>query len=693
MIHLKFLFVLTFCLLGTHLLVAQNLTVEGNVGIGTDNPAKRLTVVGDVQLSNSMNASTNAVINAFDGGGGTTSLLDFNVHPNGDNTAHIRLFRTTNVSTAPVIFNVLKGNNSTATNAQIAGNNAHTYFAKDFGNVGIGTGTPTSILHIVGDKPTLKVLDPALAVGEKSALRVGKNTADNEVLNIEFKYLEPRSVASLHMWGDGFGDALTIQKGGHIGIGTDNPVQALDIDGNIILAKATYPSFIHAGGDLVTSSDGDIGLVADANDTNGSAPGNIYFGSGSMLNVDANPDFSFDQAFGQPIHPRNLHMMIEGSTGFVGIGTNDPIRTLHVEGNGYFNGTTTGLFARSNSRSTTTNAANAVEARASFDDNQAIKTGVYARVENEGLIHYGVRGIALGDAINYGVRGQASSSSNSTQYGVYGSGSGGGTEYAGYFAGNLRYTGTLTGPSDEKLKENVRQISNASSLLEQLNPVNFQFRAKQFSSMNLPASKQFGFIAQEVEQVIPELVETDIHPEYIPLDSTDQIKASPAVEFKTVNYIGLIPLLTKAIQEQQNEIETLQITNIELQTTNDELQTKVNNLENRLTQIEALLQNSTVDYRPSTYTTILTDAKLEQNQPNPFTENTLIRYYIPEGIKSAVLRITNVEGKVLKDIAIVDRGIGQTRLEAQSLSAGTYFYTLILDGKPLKTKQMVLTRN
>ena len=73
---------------------------------------------------------------------------------------------------------------------------------------------------------------------------------------------------------------------------------------------------------------------------------------------------------------------------------------------------------------------------------------------------------------------------------------------------------------------------------------------------------QYGFIAQEVEEVLPDLVGTDSN------------------GYKTVNYIGVIPVLTEAIKTQQEEIESLKSENEQLKSTLDQLLKRVEALEN-----------------------------------------------------------------------------------------------------------------
>lgn len=95
--------------------------------------------------------------------------------------------------------------------------------------------------------------------------------------------------------------------------------------------------------------------------------------------------------------------------------------------------------------------------------------------------------------------------------------------------------------SDASLKNNVTTLSNCLEKVKQLRGVSFNWNNAAAS-----APKSFGFIAQEVEQVIPEVVFTD-----------------DTAHIKTMNYIALIPYLVEAIKEQNSTIQQ-QSTEIEL---------------------------------------------------------------------------------------------------------------------------------
>ena len=74
-------------------------------------------------------------------------------------------------------------------------------------------------------------------------------------------------------------------------------------------------------------------------------------------------------------------------------------------------------------------------------------------------------------------------------------------------SGGTQIAGTC--PSDVRLKKNIQPLSPALGKLALLRPVNFEWRAEEFPQMHFGAGPVRGLIAQEVEQVLPELVRTD----------------------------------------------------------------------------------------------------------------------------------------------------------------------------------------
>ena len=99
---------------------------------------------------------------------------------------------------------------------------------------------------------------------------------------------------------------------------------------------------------------------------------------------------------------------------------------------------------------------------------------------------------------------------------------------------NLYVDGSIYNPSDERLKDNIEDIS-----LEQINNL-LKINPKHFSyKQDKTKLKHFGVLAQDVEKVFPELVTT--------------------VEkgYKTVNYQELIPIMLSKMKQMQNEIDEL----------------------------------------------------------------------------------------------------------------------------------------
>ena len=115
--------------------------------------------------------------------------------------------------------------------------------------------------------------------------------------------------------------------------------------------------------------------------------------------------------------------------------------------------------------------------------------------------------------------------------------------------GDLIGFSTTTG-SDRKLKENIRDLEGSLDKTLKLRGVQFDWKDE------TKANDQIGFIAQEVEEVLPEVIK-----EVKTLTKEDETHL-------TVNYPAVVPLLVEAIKEQQTII--------------NRLEERLNNLENKL---------------------------------------------------------------------------------------------------------------
>lgn len=201
--------------------------------------------------------------------------------------------------------------------------------------------------------------------------------------------------------------------------------------------------------------------------------------------------------------------------------------------------------------------------------NQAVFGRADGRGDSSGTSdNTGVFGYAINNQdYNYGVAAAATNASGGTAYGLYAYGSP--VDYAGYFDGDVNITGTLTNPSDMKLKKNVSDMGSSISKLMLLDVKRYEYLSSEQAGINLPRGFQFGFMAQDMERLFPELVKQQIQKR--PSMNGEKFDR---IEYKAINYIGLVPVLTKAIQEQQTQIDELkkQLEAISLQLKNLESQ-------------------------------------------------------------------------------------------------------------------------
>ncbi len=244
--------------------------------------------------------------------------------------------------------------------------------------------------------------------------------------------------------------------------------------------------------------------------------------------------------------------------------------------------------------------------------------GVNGITTGVGNSNYGAFGTAkgAGSGLNIGVDGYATGS-NTANYGVYGDISGGGSvpwnisvfadankstatntyaiyarvapasgKYAGYFDGNVMVTGTLSNPSDANLKTNIEELNSALEVVNKLKPVSFEFKTElEDKGFNFPQGEQYGFLAQDIEKILPDLVME----QYAPVFGNkpgNQVTSIDKFEYKSVNYIGLIPVLTKAIQEQDKTIEALKTQNENLETELLKLKSQYSEILSRLNELE-----------------------------------------------------------------------------------------------------------
>lgn len=251
--------------------------------------------------------------------------------------------------------------------------------------------------------------------------------------------------------------------------------------------------------------------------------------------------------------------------------------------------------------------------------------------------------------------------------------------------GSVYAKGGYLTASDEIYKENIAEIDNGLKIVNKLRGVTYTLKEqfnkasdvkKNPNSLNVNDSmkskipveimnemqnekkrKKVGFIAQEVEKVFPAAVYT----------TTEGTKA--------IAYSEIIPLLVEAIKEQQNEIDEL---------TNELKQV-------RMVSTEFVVNSSNKQSDQNSLLNEKLESKLYSNIPNPFKEQTTISYFISENASTASIHIYNLQGKQIKQINIEEKGNSSVVINGYELTPGMYMYTLIVDGKEIDTKKMILT--
>jgi len=236
--------------------------------------------------------------------------------------------------------------------------------------------------------------------------------------------------------------------------------------------------------------------------------------------------------------------------------------------------------------------------------------------------------------------------------------------------------------SDERFKQDMKQIDDPLTLINSLKGYKYSFK----ESVQLPEKEtalkieledddlevsiddnvkendgirvfdkgeQYGFKAQEVKKVLPELVSEDNN------------------GYLSVNYNGFIPLLVEAVNKLSQENEMLKK---ELSEIKDKIGYEKGGQSNNFRKEELIKTQREI---------------LFQNQPNPADGETLIKYDLPTGAKSGQMIITNSNGKVMKVVPSLV-GKGEYAIKAGELNPGAYIYTLIVDGMEMYSKTMVI---
>ncbi len=230
--------------------------------------------------------------------------------------------------------------------------------------------------------------------------------------------------------------------------------------------------------------------------------------------------------------------------------------------------------------------------------------------------------------------------------------------------------------SDGRFKEDVKTLEGSAEGLSLLSPVRYSLTAQNAEAVDTPRTfstdstdeadevveesplapdprTRFGFIAQEVQEIFPELVIEDA-------DGT-----------LGIDYTGFIPLLVDALGTLQRRVE-------EQQEIIDALSSSG---QGRQLAPSAGVRDLLIE----------AGAEVAQNTPNPFSASTRIACNVPISVSEAVLFVYDLQGQQRLHIPVTERGGSEIVIEGSTLTPGMYIYTLIADGVEIGSKRMILT--
>ena len=263
--------------------------------------------------------------------------------------------------------------------------------------------------------------------------------------------------------------------------------------------------------------------------------------------------------------------------------------------------------------------------------------------------------------------GIAISGSSQTNYGVFGS-TANASSFAGYFNGSVFATGTFQ-TSDARLKKNIQDLEGGMKIINQLQPKTYQFRNDgNYAKLNLPTGNHMGLLAQDVEKVIPQAVKyAGVNSSVLNSTIPKEGEKGEMIDFKAINYIELIPIMIKALQEQDIKIKAL---------------------------TEMVEKLSAETKKSPLASQQINDGFLEQNIPNPaINSSTKIQFNIPPKAVKAEMILFDAFGKKINLYNLGKQDNGTLDVDTRMLAAGTYTYSLVVDGKVVETKKMIVAKN
>ncbi len=507
-----------------------SVTKDGNVGINNANPTSALHLQnGDAVFENS------SMTVSLGGSAPRVSSSSFSILGGAGRSVGDTLF---NVNTQGVTVSLPDAGRVSSSSFSILGGagraNPTIFSVTKDGNVGINNANPTSALHLQnGD-----------AVFENSSMTVSLGGSTPRVSSSSFSILGGA--------GRSVGDTL-------FNVNTQGVTMSLPVGGRVSSSSFSILGGAGRSSDPIFSVDSDATLRL--------SNGNAFFDNGSVtvsLGGSAprvsSSSFSILGGAGRSAEYDGQRVantvFIVKETGRVGIGVDDPLERLDVNGGihlGYTDGNFPGtlrwnaiggrfegftganwvtLGSANNGSSVAWNQITGIPTDIADGDNVGLTVEVDPKI-----------GTLSPNALARWNGTRLVNSSIVDSLGKIGIGTAAPTAM-------LEVNGTFKSAgieelSDRRLKTGITPLTNALARVMELQGVTFDWR-QDLPERNFPTETQMGLIAQEVEKVAPEVVNTDVN------------------GYKSVNYGHLVGLLIEAIKEQQQQMDQLRAENSQL---------------------------------------------------------------------------------------------------------------------------------
>jgi hypothetical protein len=486
----------------------------GNVGMGTTNPSAKLHLYdGTNPLSFKIQRTSVPVYFSDVQTGGTIAgaAWSHNVENTSNGSLSWGSFNNAGYAGAAILLNSA---NSTSwitlhTAASVNTNPSERVRIDGSGNVGIGTTSPTSPLTVkaASRTDTLRLsISGSSAVSDAVGITFGSATYDKAQI-IAYNENTGNAAGYLTFWTGGspattdVTERMRINSLGYVGIGTTNPVQKFHVEGSSAIGTTGTEDILILGRAL----SGGVSFQQAASLKLGR-----YQNAGGAYESYTRLDFALRDNSAASNYNTNTTVMTLTNQGYVGIGISSPSKLFVVR---------------------------------SLDNNTTTFAGFYALNETQGPeIWYG--GIQMGGSntnvdLNLASKAAANiifTTNSTTRMTIASNGS------IGAPSGTNIYNA-----SDVRLKRNVTTITNGLSKINALNPVKFNWIEGFEPTEN--EKDLLGFIAQEVQSVIPEAIES----------FGNSVTAGTTVIENPlrVNEKFIIPVLVKAIQELKAQIDEL----------------------------------------------------------------------------------------------------------------------------------------